>query len=43
MPVDSCPRVGIGLRVASDYLPDPEELAARKESATLERTDVTRK
>lgn len=26
MPVDSCPVVGIGQRVASDYLPDPEEL-----------------
>jgi hypothetical protein len=28
MPVDSCPSVGLGLRGASDYLPDPEELGA---------------
>lgn len=28
MPVDSCPCVGIGLRFASDYLPEPDELVA---------------
>jgi hypothetical protein len=32
MPVDSCPCVGIGLRVASDYLPDPEELVLPAEA-----------
>lgn len=32
MPVDSGPCVGIGLRVASDYLRDPEELVVSAEA-----------
>jgi hypothetical protein len=32
MPVDSGPCVGIGLRVASDYLPDPEGLVLPAEA-----------
>lgn len=32
MPVDSGPCVGIGLRAASDYLPDPEELVLPAEA-----------